>query len=330
MTFNYNTGNVSIQAGNNAVVGNSTVFLQQVKAGQDLYVANNFTGTAELEYLGYVDLVVSNVLCYLHTISDYSESEMAYLTVTPTSMSHNARSATITSSSVPSGYNTVVRSIIDAADTGIFNNTQQVHSYHPPIPDPVTGVLVNMPATTFSKSADPLAVADTNISQLGYSGSNNLGVIENFDIPTGRFSTSTAYVYDGLLGAEVIRNATNLTAESDFQDSLNTIDSQTNADRYASQLGSNIKRPTDNLQDARRYFDTADPTGFLNSEQKQNLTQSDDLNNRKFDNKNKLLVTTGIPVSIPGVLNLVNKINDPVANSYVRPNFTVAQFSENK
>jgi hypothetical protein len=49
----------------------------------------------------------------------------------------------------PPGYNAVHNALLDWGQSGLIPHTKIIKSYHPPIKDPVTGILVELPATTY-------------------------------------------------------------------------------------------------------------------------------------------------------------------------------------
>lgn len=328
------TGNVTVAQGSKTVTGNSaSIFGTELSVGMQLYVPNTFTGTSELEYAGVIDLVLNDQTAYLHDTSPVTLSAPLAAVITPGTTVTNTRSTQVTTNNVPSGFVNVVNHMLDAVNTGIFNNQQQVQTYHPPIADPKTGIPVNLPASTYVRdpAAGMTSVASTNLDQLGQSGSNNQGTVRQFDISTGVMGTSASNVLGGLIHKDTLHTATTQNSNNDvYTQTIKDTTAITSSDRYAQKLGINVARTTDNLADAKYYYNSTPASENLNNQQKQNLASNSDNSTRVVDLKLKKLVSTGVPVSIPGTMNLVNNASMPSDKPTVTPVFDTPQFTRNK
>jgi hypothetical protein len=297
----------TIIAAGYTVTGTATTFTNDVAAGDQLFT-KSADGTPY--FLGTVDAVETDTVLYLKQ------------SASTTSTQYFAKKIAVPVGNDVLGYQQLIKGLTTAADKGLFANQQQVHSYHPPIPDPVTGVLVNLPAAVVEKHA---GADGNNISDLGYGEASQTATVREFDVAQGRFSSSLNYVYDGLVNSRAIQSIVQNSSDSAvYAQTIQDYYPATSADRYT-----RLARPTDNLQTAKQYFSATRPNESLNSEQKQNLQQSADLSTRAKPNSFKTLNSTGVPVSTPGVLNVVAAVKPTIKPVYTPPTFTAAEFANN-
>jgi len=126
-------GNISTFAANNTILGSNTAFMTQLSVGYQLFDKDN------LNFIGEVQSIRSNTQAFLTTVSAYPQSNMAFRFYSPYTKNR---------SNLYTAYNNNIHtSLINWGKSGLIQNITQVKSYHLPVPDPVTGVLVNFPAT---------------------------------------------------------------------------------------------------------------------------------------------------------------------------------------
>jgi len=166
------TGNISTFSGNNKVIGNNTTFLTQLNIGYHIF------DSTDGNLVGQIRSIRSNTEAELTTISAYPEVEMPFRYYNP---------RTKNSSNVFNDYsNNIHNALINWGRSGLIQGIKQIKSYHPPIPDPVTGVLVNFPATVHESHSIANIVAHNydehhvdNISNFHWTGKN--GLVRQFD-----------------------------------------------------------------------------------------------------------------------------------------------------
>jgi len=303
--YTWETGTITASA--YTVTGSGTSFSTDIVSGDQLFIKS---ADDTPFFLGTVDAVESNTVMYLKQSAE------------STSTQYFTKKISVPAGNDATGYQQLVNSLTAATDKGLFANQQQVHSYHPPIPDPITGVLVNLPAAVVEKHA---GANGNNVSDLGYGESSQVASVREFDVAQGRFSSSLNYVYDGLVNSQAIQSVVqNSTDSAVYAQTIQNYYPQTSADRYQ-----RLARPTDSLQTAKQYFSTTRPNESLNSEQKQNLQQTADLSTRAKPNSFKTLNSTGVPISTPGVLNVVAQVKQTTKPTYTPPTFTAAEFANN-
>ena len=118
------------------------------------------------------------------------------------------------------GQNVISNSLIKWGRSGLIPGIEQVKSYHPPIPDPVTGILVNFPATVHKARssgkrlhAAKLNPIDNRSSSSG--DSNNYGVTKDFDFENGIIGSSTHKALESIPLNKYIKKLTQSNAFTD-------------------------------------------------------------------------------------------------------------------
>ena len=131
-------GTIVVSNANTNVVGTNTAFKMQLKEGFQIF-AN--TGLVD-ELVGVVKGVFSNTSATLTTNAVANVSSVAYHYYNPVTKN--------TSNVFPKNSHVLHSAMLDWSQSGLIAGVSQVKSYHPPVQDPVTGVLVNFPATMHS------------------------------------------------------------------------------------------------------------------------------------------------------------------------------------
>ena len=126
-------GNISTFSSNNSMLGSGTTFLTQINVGYQIF--DNTDGNL----IGIVNNVLSNTSATLTTVSGYPASNIPFRFYDPVTPNQP--------NVVPQFNHRINNALLDWARSGLIQGLAQVKSYHPPMPDPVTGVLVNFPAT---------------------------------------------------------------------------------------------------------------------------------------------------------------------------------------
>jgi len=336
--FGYNPGTISTDNRNNVIYGDGTFFSNSIVTGDNILVVNAASISHELINIGTVDLIDSNTRLYLRSNSTLSGTGLQFVNGNDYALQFNWKDRdNKVLGREPDGFFNIIRPMINAADAGVFKNAEQVQSYHPPIQDPVTGVWVNVPATTFQRHDGILGNVDANvtISSLKVGGENQLGVVKHFDTSTDTFGSHPAYVRDAIpylnqLTDSVMTHIDNPDAGY-LQHVTTVVYPDTVADRYAAKIGITVPRITDDHAQATAYL--TQQAIQLTDAEKQNLTATDNKKFRHISNKARQLKASGVPVSIPGLINAVNDIQDYGSSS--TPDFkpvvyTVPQFGPNK
>jgi hypothetical protein len=179
-TSNLGTGNITSYSSNNFVYGNSTIFTTEVSPGYQL------TSYANANLLGVVKAIHSNVKLELTTTPGYIIGNVQFYY-------YNPNTASVINSIFPPNSQNINGALINWGRSGLIAGITQVKSYHPPIPDPTTGILVNFPATVHtnrnSTKRNPIELPHldtvTNISTV-YKNS----IVKNFNDHNGLIGTS--------------------------------------------------------------------------------------------------------------------------------------------
>lgn len=313
--FGYNPGTISTNSNSNIIYGNGTFFSNSVHTGDNLLVVNAASTTHELINIGKVDFVDTNTRLHLRSNSIISGTGLQFVNGNDYAIQDSWKNRDFkVLGTEPDGFFNIINPMLNAVDAGVFKNAEQVHSYHPPVQDPVTGIWVNVPATTFQRHDGILGNVDANvsISSLKVGGENQLGVVKHFDTSTDKLGSNPAYVRDAVPYLDQIHDAVASPAvfsEEGFFNHMSTnVYPETVADRYAAKLGRTVPRITDDPAQATAYL--SQQAVQLTDAEKQNLSATSDTKFRHISNKARQLKASGVPVSIPGLINAVNDIQD--------------------
>jgi hypothetical protein len=359
------TGNITSYSSNNFVYGNSTIFSSELSPGYQLCTAN-------ADLIGVVKSIYSNVKLELTTLPGIIISNEQFRFFNPNTTS-------VTNTIFPPNSQNINGALINWGRSGLIAGITQVKSYHPPIPDPTTGILVNFPATVHTNNASRRR-NPTNISHLDDVTNTNTvykkSIVKNFNDHNGLIGTSE---HKARMGIPIN------TLLSKYYSQLNTSDnaaaeqtkmmitqiygpisavstpglvvdnipdgfirvnnfSSNNAPFTAYQgpganvvyvrnttvstvqyptvpdilaAGMNLTPPSrviDNVEDARIYYNNTPSINDLSDAQRSDMTaRAPDL----ITSDTKVIVsTTGVPASIPGLLNVVLSDTDPQNRSY--------------
>jgi hypothetical protein len=183
---NLGNGTITVYTTNSAVVGSSTIFTKQLDMGYQIF-GNTYAVDGMTENLiGVIRYVQSNTLAQFTTVSNANLSSISYTFYNP---------VTVNSQNTVPINNSIHTSLIDWSRSGLIPGITQVKSYHPPVQDPVTGILVNFPATVHT--------SNQRRKRLIYS---NLNPIDNLNNSTGIFQTGKINDFDsenGIVGSSV-------------------------------------------------------------------------------------------------------------------------------
>jgi hypothetical protein len=322
--YNYNTvGNITAYTANNVVTGIGTTFNNSHNVGDTLYVVNAAANGANV-YIGAVEMVVSNNLLYLGANSIANVSNLQYfrsdyVNVNNTGLYGPGRA--LDEPNVVVGLGKINSSLYNWTISGLIPNISVVNTYHPPVIDSVTGVLVNIPATIYTNTGNSNAsILNTYTHGKQYQESGSQFLIKHFDNENRAFGTDINNVQNNLHNGYNIRRLIDTNDQNAFNNSISTLVSGTSSDSFAKLIGANVPRVTDNFHDAKAYFGEVGPTTALLGSGT-NLGENQDKKLRKPPMGLKKLVPTGAPIAIPGLLNAVADTYEPSDNTWVIPQY---------
>jgi hypothetical protein len=313
------TGNITTYSGNGAVTGIGTKFITDCQIGNVIQVPNVHNNTYGInDVIGLVAVVVTDTLLYVQGTSGARVSNLQYFS----NSTYDVQDYTNTLGSIQgpediSDQLSVLNGhLYDWTTSGLIPNLNVIHSYHPPLQDPVTGIAVNLPATY----ANTFAATPNNIS--AYNHGQGLGVtsggvsIENFEHDGGAFGPDIKQLHNNLINSTVLKNVTNADTDTYNKNIKNVIPSTT-ADTVAQQIGATIPRVTDDHKTAQTYFSqvssTVSPGAGIN------LGSNQDFNLRLQSPDIMTLRATGAPIAIPGVLNATVSSYAPTSPDWQPP-----------
>ena len=324
--FKYELGRIYANSNSNIIYGNGTYFSNTITTGQTLLIPairySNVSAQVDKRVgttLGIVDFVDNNTRLHLRENSVATAIYASWTYGDPSAVAPTTDVAVAPLSKYADGFHSMIKPIFTAVEKGVFTNVEQVHSYHPPVQDPVTGIMVNVPATTFKKHADQQAIVGnsvgfgTLIGNLTLGESNDFGTVTHFRMNNEKFGMHPAYVKDSIPYIDQIHAAVMpeqgddqgvIPSADGFFDKMKQIYPETMADRIAAQMGLKINRITDVQHQAEQYLDQQ-PV-MMTDVEKQNLTQSSSSTATYVPLSQKTLKASGVPISIPGLINAVS------------------------
>jgi hypothetical protein len=342
--FSYELGRIYANANSNIIYGNGTYFSNTITTGQTLLIPairySNVSASVDKRVgttLGIVDFVDNNTRLHLRENSLHTVRYAKWTYGDPIAVAATIDVGVAPLSKYADGFHNMVKPMFAAVEKGVFNNVEQVHSYHPPVQDPVTGIMVNVPATTFRKHdvENPIVGNTvgfgTQISNLTLGESNEFGTVTHFRMNNERFGMHPAYVRDSVPYIDQIQAAV-MPPEGDDQgvipsgmgyfEKVKKIYPETMADRIAAQMGLKINRITDDHYQASLYLDQQ--AVEMSDIEKQNLAQSYSSTATYVPLSQKTLKASGVPISIPGLINAVS--TDQTPQKFKPKNYTTPQF----
>ena len=332
--FTYELGRIYANSNSNIIYGNGTYFSNTITTGQTLLIPairySNVSAQVDKRVgttLGIVDFVDNNTRLHLRENSVATAIYASWTYGDPSAVAPTTDVGVAPLSKYADGFHSMIKPIFTAVEKGVFTNVEQVHSYHPPVQDPVTGIMVNVPATTFKKHADQQAIVGnsvgfgTLIGNLTLGESNDFGTVTHFRMSNEKFGMHPAYVRDSVAYIDQIHAAVMpsqgddqgvISSAGGFFNKMKQIYPETMADRIAAQMGLKINRITDVQHQAEQYLDQQ-PV-MMTDVEKQNITQSSSSTATYVPLSQKTLKASGVPISIPGLINAVS--TDQIPQDY--------------
>ena len=267
----------------------------------------------------------------------------------------------------PSGYDEILKGLLEWSRSGLIPNTEVVKSYHPPQKDPITGITVLVPATVYKTESftdyDQYTfnfTSENGVNPLKgylekpYSSIDNLpnspntgSNVRDWNVNVEPGGLDTAY-------ARYVTPQTNLyydaAAYSETQQQYeNNISAQANlpvtAERLASGVGTTVPYITDDIDDTKNWYSIEpiqasfdlppDPNEIERLKVAKGITESvqpDVLGITETPVRYELLPTKA-PCSLPGVLNCrlvkYNGIDgNPYNPSYADPRYDMTEIPD--
>ena len=322
--YTYNTvGNITAWTANNVVTGIGTTFGLSHKYGDQIIYSNSSLNGAN-SYVGSVEMVVSDTLLYLRANSLANISNLQYFRSDYVSVNNTGQygpGRALDEPNVVVGLSKINSSLYNWTITGLIPNISVVNTYHPPVVDSVTGVLVNIPATIYTNTGNSNAsILNTYTHGKQYQESGSQFLIKHFDTENRAFGTDINNVQNNLHNGYGIRGLINTNDQNAYNNSISTLVSSTSSDSFAKLIGTNVPRVTDNFQDAKAYFSEVGPTTALIGSGT-NLGENQDKKLRRPHMGLKKLVPTGAPIAIPGLLNAISDSYEPSDTQWVIPQY---------
>ena len=374
---NLGTGNITSYSSNNFVYGNSTTFTTEVSPGYQIFDQNS------ANLIGVVKSIYSNVKLELTTLPGYIMGNLQFYY-------YNPNSTSVINSIFPPNSQNINGALLNWSRSGLIAGVTQVKSYHPPIADPTTGILVNFPATVHNSyknkkrnSVDILHLDNVTNTQTSYQRS----VVKNFNDHNGLIGTSEHKARMGIPINTLLSkyykqlNTDDLTAANQTKQMITQIYGpiselstpglvlETVPDGFVKQMplsdvdtpfiayqgpGANviyvrnesvsttqyptvpdilaaglnlppIQRVIDTVADAKIYYNNTPSINDLSDAEKSDMTaRAPDL--ITADTKVRVS-TTGVPASIPGLLNVTLSDVDPKNRKFAPTQYNWAEIN---
>lgn len=298
----YTTGNITSNIYSKTVTGIGTTFVNDLAYGDQIWIAN--AGVGPNTYVGTVELITSDTSLYIDANAQANVSNLQYYATPLTYATTNfGPGRALPEPNLFPGLSIINTHLLTWTQSGLIPNTSVVNNYHPPMQDSVTGVLVNLPASIYTRVGN-VANANTNYS-IGSSINSTTPtyVIQDFDTNQSAFGTDLSYVHSGLNNGDQLKSVVLNATPQTYTPPTNLIP-QTAADLAAKFINGNaVPRVTDNYSAASAYFSASTPLTQLKNTPDNNLSSNQNINIRKPPMALKKLVPTGAPIAIPGLLN---------------------------
>ena len=316
------TGNITTYPGNGAVTGIGTNFITDCKIGNVIQVPNVHNNTYGVnDLIGTVAVVVSENLMYVAGTSGAVVSNLEYYSNSQYDIQDKTNTlgygSLLGPNDITDQLSILNGHLYDWTTSGLIPNLNVIHSYHPPLQDPVTGIAVNLPATyanTFAASPDNLSA---------YNHGQGLGIttggirIENFEHDGGAFGPDIQQLHNNLINGAYLQNIVGKDSNTYDTNAKNLI-APTVSDFVATQIGATIPRVTDDYNTAKTYFSQKNPSSVGPGSGK-NLGSNQDFSLRLPAPGIMTLRATGAPIAIPGVLNVTVSSHEPGTAEWIPP-----------
>jgi hypothetical protein len=336
-------GNITTNTTTNVIFGNNTSFINDVEHGDSLYLPNTNPNSSGDILIGVVNLVVDNTILYLtsNCASNVTSNQFYKTTRVYNSSSPIGSGRAFDEPDIMKHVSTLNSSMYDWSYSGLIPGISAVHQYHPPMRDPVTGILVNLPATIHTNTDKPATISNYIIGNVNFNTANSMSTlddsysngygnlirsgknyhIKDFDDDHKVFGTDVAHVHRHLHNGSQIKKLTDLDDDNHFREAIRQIVPNTAVDNFGALINANVSRVTDSLENARQYFGRVGGTEQLKAEGGINFGENQDMSLRPMPIGLKKLVPTGVPMAIPGILNIKVDTDEPKDTTWVPPQF---------
>jgi len=316
------SGNITTYPGNGAVTGIGTNFITDCAIGNVIQVPNVHNNTYGVnDLIGTVAVVVSEKLMYVAGTSGAVVSNLEYYSNSQYDVQDKTNTlgygSLLGPNDITDQLSVLNGHLYDWATSGLIPNLNVIHSYHPPLQDPVTGIAVNLPATY----ANTFAASPDNISS--YTHGKGLGVttggvrVQNFEHDGGAFGPDIQQLHNNLINGAYLQNIVGKDSNTYDTNAKNLI-APTVPDSVAKQIGANIPRVTDDHNTAKTYFSQKSSSSVAPGSGK-NLGSNQDFSLRLKAPGMMTLRATGAPIAIPGVLNVTVDTYEPASAEWIPP-----------
>jgi hypothetical protein len=318
----YTSGRVTANTASKIVTGNSTKFATELNYGDSLWIASTVSGPNT--FVGTVDLITSDTQLYLNAKGLANIDNQKYYILPPVYEKNSPFGGPATAFEEPNvnaGILSINNQLFNWVNTGLIPNTSVVNSYHPPIRDGITGILVNLPATIYTKKGNSTAVLSTYSLGTKFNSSGSDYTVHDFDKNQSAFGTDVGYVRNSLHRASDIEHLVNAGDRAAYNGAIGSLVSTTSADRYAKLANINLPRVTDSLDSAKEYYSQTSPTAELKEHGGTNLGNNQESRLRPQPQNLRKVVATGAPIAVPGMLNVIADTYKPGDITWVPPKF---------
>jgi hypothetical protein len=298
----YNTGTVTTLSSNSYIIGSGTRFVSELNPGYSLYgntdYANSFIGSIAMVVTDNIAIMTGNAITPVSGIKYISDNL-------------KVRSETH-AGALPFGFEQINAALYNWSRSGLIGNVPHIKSYHPPIQDPVTGIMVNFPATVYHAPniANVITHTQGNIDSTGAYDARG-GSVTDFNTDDRFFGNDLYNVYQGTANVNIINDLTGVATDNNHYSNLvPMLYAPTPIDTLLTKLPNTpnaLPRVTDDLNDAKNYLSAKPLAERLTLDEKLNIMNNNDSRFRFKPPTVDELNTTGVPVAVPGVLNATYK-----------------------
>jgi hypothetical protein len=222
---NRGNGTITVNTTNAFIFGTDTIFTKQLTIGSQVF-ANVFTAPqntispqyAGNELLGIVKNVYNDSKAEFTTICAYDLLDVNFRFFDPVTKN--------TSNVWNQDTHKLNTALLSWSTSGLIPNTTHIKSYHPPVQDPVTGMLVNFPATVIQTQYSGKRLQAGNLQPIGTLDNSpqvaDHTVIKEFNQDNGIFGSSASKAINSIPINNFIQKLTaaNTISNSNFTSTL--------------------------------------------------------------------------------------------------------------
>lgn len=223
----FGNGTINVSTSSSTIIGTNTAFLKQLTIGTQIFDSVNYDVGANL--IGIVKSVYSNTVANLTTVASTTANNINYNYFdSSTNFSPQSPVSGFKSNIFNPRADTINSSLLEFSLSGLLQNRKQIKSFHPPVPDPVTGILVNFPASVVeTKTIANIATYNYQQNHFGNLPNNQhdseVHVVQHFDAENAIVGSSTKKAIDSIPINRILNKLKDKSTDASFNEDVKNI-----------------------------------------------------------------------------------------------------------